>query len=277
VKVEPEKDLSQMQQFLDLLIVRETDAPPPHPLPDGFDNLGQYNLVTFKSYQETLDGEVLEELLSYQVLLRKIIRRETNTPVPRERLRRYAVCVRSPQKLANETALRSIRPGVYEADHFTGFIRVIVIHELPCEPQNAILLLFSARSDLIDYGARNCQLHSPETNTLLLHLIKRYRQEEIPMPVTLEELVRQTRKELVQELSAEDLAHLPPEKRLEGLSPEKRLEGLSPKARLAGLTPEQRLDDLTPEQAREAMEILAQRLQKNTPQPPAGPPGGENS
>ncbi len=83
------------------------------------------------------------------------------------------------------------------------------------------------------------------------------------MPITLEELGRQTRKQLLQELTPEERTAL-----LEGLSAEKRLEGLSAEKRLEGLSPEERLQGLTPEQAREVMELLTRRLQQNAEKPP---------
>jgi hypothetical protein len=59
VTVEPELDLSLKQQFLDLVLLRRGPNPIPRTLPDGFEDLAAYNLVTFKSHQETLDGWAL--------------------------------------------------------------------------------------------------------------------------------------------------------------------------------------------------------------------------
>jgi hypothetical protein len=49
VSVEMELDLSMKQQFIDLVITWNGDKPLPRRLPDGFDNFGRFNLVTFKS------------------------------------------------------------------------------------------------------------------------------------------------------------------------------------------------------------------------------------
>src|SRR5438132_164674 len=77
---------------------------------------------------------------------------------------------------------------VYAATHFSGVIRVIVVHELPQEEHNSLLHLFSARKDLLQYGATHYRLRSDETSTLLLQLFKAYRLEATLMPDALEEL-----------------------------------------------------------------------------------------
>jgi hypothetical protein len=79
----------------------------------------------------------------------------------------------------------------------------------------------------------------------------------IEIPLSLEELRRETIKEI--------LDQTPPEQLLERLSVEKRLEGLSPEVRLEGLSPDDLLKALTPE----ALAALAQRLkEEETPGKP---------
>jgi hypothetical protein len=56
VIVELEKDLSLKQQLLDVVLIHKGAGPLPLRLPDGFEELAAHNLVTFKSYQEALDG-----------------------------------------------------------------------------------------------------------------------------------------------------------------------------------------------------------------------------
>lgn len=47
--------MSLQAQFLDVVVVRkQTEAPLPVALPDGFDVLTNYNLISFKSLQESL-------------------------------------------------------------------------------------------------------------------------------------------------------------------------------------------------------------------------------
>src|SRR5579862_6621451 len=71
VTVEREKDLSVKQQMLDLLLIHRQGGPLECRLPDGFDDLGSYNLVTFKSHQEKLSAWALLELAGHYVNLRK--------------------------------------------------------------------------------------------------------------------------------------------------------------------------------------------------------------
>src|SRR5207302_465516 len=108
----------------------------------------------------------------------------------------------------------------------------------------AMLHLFSARTELLRYGAEHYRPHSPETSTLLYQLFERYRLEGPLMPDVLDQFVRETIDEILKKLPAEE--------RLKGLSAEERLQGLSPDDMLATLPPE-------------AREALARRLKENGP------------
>jgi hypothetical protein len=145
-----------------------------------------------------------------------------------------------------------VQPGVYEARHFTGVIRVVV-HELPREENNALLHLFSAEMDQVRYGATHYQQRSEETSTLLLQLFEQYQLEATLMSDALQEFARETINEL--------LKKLPPEERLKGLSVDQRLAGLSADQLLAALSPETRQE-------------LAQRLKESdsVPKPEATKP-----
>src|SRR5262249_32785269 len=222
VTVELEKDLSLKLQLLDVVILRKGPEPLPCRLPDGFEDLAPHNLVTFKSYQEALDGWALNEQVGHYVNYRKQVSPSMQELLLETDFRLFAVSVRFPQALARQVALTPVQPGVYEVRHFTGVIRVIVIHELPPLEHNALLHLFSARADLVQYGATHYRLHSEETSTLLLQLFQRYHLEVHLMPDALEEL-KQFARETIDEL----LRTLPPEERLKGLSLHDRLEGLS--------------------------------------------------
>lgn len=142
VTVEPEKDLSVKKQLLDLLLIRK-DAPVlDGPLPDGFEELGTYNLVTFKSFQERLSWWVLLELLAHFVNVRKQVSpsMDEGKLLPVKDFRLYAVCVRSPEGLAAEDVeLTGVQPGVYEVKDWPMRVRVVVINELPLKAVNAML------------------------------------------------------------------------------------------------------------------------------------------
>jgi hypothetical protein len=114
---------------------------------------------------------------------------------------------------------------------------------------------------------------SPETSTLVLQLFRKYRQEGLPMPMTLEEMRRLTREQVLNETPVEEILErvpaeeilkvIPPEKILKVIPPEKRREGLTPEQRLQGLSVDELLAALPP-QMREA---LAQRLKADEPHP----------
>jgi hypothetical protein len=226
VVVELEKDLSLKQQLLDVVLIRKGAEPLPCRLPDGFEELSPHNLVSFKSYQEALDGWSLDELVGHYVNYRKQVSPSMQDLLPEADFRLFAVSVRFPQTLARQTALTRVQPGVYEARHFTGVIRLVVVHELPQQEHNALLHLFSARDDLLRYGAEHYRLRSKETSTLLRQLFERYRLEATLMPDALEQL-KQFAEETIEEL----LKKLPAKRLVKGLSADELLAALTPEMR----------------------------------------------
>ena len=272
IGVEREKDLSLRQQFLDLVLTRKGPGPPPGPLPDGFDDLADHNLFTFKSCQEALDEWTLYELVAHFVNYRKQVSPSLENLLPMTAFRLFALCVRFPHNLAQLAALTPIQQGVYETAFLSLRIRVIVVHQLPVEQQNAILHVFSANKELLRYGREHYRPRSMETSTLLYELFKAY-EEDPEMSKIIDDFVRESiddmlkspfGEEIRKRLSPEErLKGLSLEERLKGLSPEERLEGLSPEERLEGLSPEERLKGLSPEELRAALEAAQRRLQAN--------------
>jgi hypothetical protein len=232
VVVEMEKDLSLRQQLLDIVLIRKEGAILTCRLPDGFEDLAAHNLISFKSYQEPLDGWALNELVGHYVNYRKQVSPSMQDLLPESEFRLYAVTVRFPANLGRRGELRQIQSGVHEVSHFTGPVRVVVVHELPREDHNALLHLFSANQDLFRFGAEHYRPRSEETSTLFYRLFQRYEWEGKIMPGL--------PKEFVQKVIEEILRETPPEERVKGLSPEQRMKGLSPDELLAALTPEMR-------------------------------------
>src|SRR5258708_7245467 len=124
VSVELEKDLSLKQQLLDVVFVRKEAGPLPCRLPDGFDELAIHNLVSFKSYQEALDGWTLNELVGHYVNYRKQTSPSMQDLLPETDFRLFAVSVRFPRDLARQVATTPVQRGVYEVRHFTGALRL---------------------------------------------------------------------------------------------------------------------------------------------------------
>ena len=258
VEVVTEIDLSSKEQFLDVVLIRKGAGPLPRRLPDGFD-LAVYNLITFKSYQEALSDWALFELIGHYVNYRKQYSLSMNDMLPVTDYRLFAVSARFPQQLATHVALKMLGQGVYEAHALTLSIRIIVVAELPEEEHNAMLHLFSAREDLLNYGRKHYRPHSQETSSLLYNLIKDF-EEDPNMSDAMKELVRQTVAEILAKTPAEErLKGLPAEDRLKGLPAQERLKGLSNKERLEGLSAEEVLRDLSPE----VREALARQIKAN--------------
>ncbi len=96
VTVEMEKDLSLKQQLLDVVVVRKGAEPLPCRLPDGFEELAGHNLISFKSYQEALDGWGLNELIGHYVNYRKQASPSMQELLPEADFRLFAVSIRFP-------------------------------------------------------------------------------------------------------------------------------------------------------------------------------------
>jgi hypothetical protein len=198
-------------------------------------------------------------LIGHYVNYRKQSSPSLQDLLPESDFRLFAVCARYPHNLAQQVVLKSIKEGVYEVQVATLVIRIIVLNQLPCAEHNAMLLLFSAREELLRYGQEHYRPHSPETSTLIYELFKTY-SEDPTMSEKLQEFVRQSIDQLLTSLPAEELRkRLSPEERLKGLSAEERLKGLPAEERLKGLSAEEVARALPPE----ILQELARRLKAN--------------
>jgi MgtE intracellular N domain len=268
--VDIERDLSQQQQFLDVLILRRGRGRFHGRLPDGLDDLAAHNLITFKSLQEALDAWAIKELIGHYVAYRKLVSSSPSELLPEDRFRLYAVCARFPHNLSGQVPWQQQQAGVYHCRWGTDEVRVIVAGELPREAHNAPLHLFSASPALVGFGQSAYQQRSEKTSLLLRQLFERFQGEGLVMPYTWEDFERdyfmehfpkltpKQQQEFLQSLPAEKyqemLESLPPDKYgefLESLPPEQQqqvLQSLPPEKRLAGLSAEQirqYLDQLT--------------------------------
>lgn len=253
--VEIERDLSEQQQFLDVLILRRGSGPVTIQLPDGMEGLAEHNLVTFKSRYEALDAWTMKELIGHYVAYRKLVSPKPTILLPENQFNLYAVCARFPRKLSSQVPWQERQTGVYDCQWGTDTVRVVVAGRLPREEQNAPLQFFSASSDLKGYAGRTYRIRSEHGSKVLQLLNERFGDGDIVMPYTMEDfthdyvkekfpqLTPRERQEAVERLTAEQrkemLKALPPEERMEGLLPEQRLAGLPPEQRLAGLSPEE--------------------------------------
>src|SRR5262245_36100403 len=100
--VELERDVSQQQQLLDVVIVRRGRGRLAGELPDGLEPLAEHNLITFKSHRETLDDWAIRELIAHYVAYRKLVSPSPSALLPPDRFRLYAVAARFPHNLAGQ-------------------------------------------------------------------------------------------------------------------------------------------------------------------------------
>jgi len=193
-------------------------------LPDGLDNLAKYNLLTYKSHQETLDKWALKELVGHYTAYRKLVSKDLNHLRPEEEFRLYAACTRYPANLGK--LLTKTQAGVYEIE-FCHPIRVLVLSQFPETPNNAFWQLFSAKAEKVLYGQKNYGWQLPDWSSVIDDLFKHYQLEGI-MSYTMADYMKEYRKNFIQDLSVEErLTGLAPDQRLHGLSPDQRLHGLS--------------------------------------------------
>ncbi len=239
--VELEADLSHRQQLLDVVVVRRRPGTLADPLPDALDDLADHNLITFKSYWESLTDWVLKELTGHYVNYRKQASPRGHL-LPEDRFRLIAVSARQPRDLFDAIAPERLRPGVYDCRRGTDLIRVVVAAELPREDRNALLYLFSARPDQVQYGAEHYRMRSPDISTIVQKVFKEYRIEGLPMPYTIEDFRREIAREV--------------------------LPQMTPAERVAGMSPEQILDQLPPEQIEAYLKQRAKRPTKERKKKP---------
>lgn len=236
--VEVERDLSVQQQLLDVVIVRRGRGRFAGRLPDGLEGLRPHNLVTFKSHHEALDDWAVKELVGHYVAYRKLVSRSPSDLLAEDQFGLYAVAARHPQQLAGRVPWERVQAGVYDCRWGTDTVRVVVAGELPREPHNAALHLFSARPELIEFGGRAYRRRSEDTSALLAQLFEGLQAEGMPMPFTMEDFRRQFVREHFPQLTRQEredvIRALPPEERLAGLTEDQIREYLD---RLPGTRP----------------------------------------
>jgi hypothetical protein len=235
--VEVERDLSQQQQFLDVIIVRRGRGRFAGRLPDGLEGLAEHNLITFKSHREGLDDWAVRELVGHYVAYRKLVSPSPSDLLPEGHFRLYAIAARFPHNLASQVPWQERQAGVYDCRWGLDAVRVVVAGQLPREAHNAPLHLFSASPELVDFGQGTYRRRSEETSLLLEQLFEKLRAEDFAMSYTMEDFKRDYIKEHFPLLT-------PAEQReaLERLSPEhlrEVLQSLPLEKRLAGLTEQQ--------------------------------------
>jgi len=241
--VDLEKEL-KYPQFIDILIIElENETNEENKIkeqPDGLENLRKYNLITYKSISETLDSWVLDELISYYVLFRKIVGPDLNNLIQVSEFNLIAISTRFPQKLNKQEGLEYIKDGVYKLKRGEHNITIIVTSMTPKIPKNAIWQMFSGKPEQIFEGLKNYKWNSQYYKYYVSNrLIERYKTEGVKMAYTDQDIMRDIINMALSEASIED--------RLKGLKPEDRLKGLKPEDFLKSYKPEDVLKSYKPE------------------------------
>jgi len=269
--VELEKELSLKQQFLDVVIVQQTQAEIilPKNLPDGLDNLREHNLLTFKSHQESLNREAIFELYGHFVNYCKQAADQAIT-VNFDNCQLYAVTARKPEKLFSQGRFEKVAEGVYDYETLQCTTRIIVTGAIGSAAHNAIWQLFSGNEQQFTQGARHYGVNNMSRSELMRQLFRYYQQEELfPMAYSFEQfkqdLHEETLKTLTERERIQAMQMLPIEKRLEGIPTEQLLERIPTEQRLEGISVEElmthileaeHLEGLDTEEAKKLLALL---------------------
>jgi len=230
--VELEKDLSLKKQFLDVVIIEKKEGQMPDELPDGFENMGKHNLISYKSLHEPFDDWSADELIGHFVNYRKQVSPSLKKLLPEDDFRLYAVCTRYPAKLEKEAELKPVKKGVYDFRWGSRNMRLIVTSLISEAERNAMWLMFSAVTDRVSYGFSHYNGKIDEMSTAMSDLLRMYETERIiAMPYTIEDYRN--------EIKQRALKILTPEERLRGLPPEEIFKAFPAEERLKGLSPEE--------------------------------------
>ncbi len=203
-QVESEKDLSVIQQFLDILIIRRFEGYLPEESADGLEELAEHNLMTYKSHQEALDGWAMNELVGHYVSYRKSVSPK-NKFVPEECFRLYAVSTRFPKNLSVSVTLKEYKKGIYDVTWGNLGIRLIVLSRVSPDRRNAIWHLFSAIPEAVRQGADTYRWRRKDLSTVMNTLFVKYRAEGFAMPYTVEDYKRDIAMDYLESLPADEV------------------------------------------------------------------------
>ncbi|MEK8019545.1 MAG: hypothetical protein VSS75_021945 [Candidatus Parabeggiatoa sp.] len=225
-EVKTEQNMSAKRQYVDVLIISKSEGKPLDKLPDGFEFLADYNILTYKSLNESLNQWAIMEVLGHYVSYRKMVSPKPDKLLPESKFQIYAVSTSYPQKLLGSEKnfgkdIKKIKAGVYEiSSPLVGSIIILVLSQMEQQEQNAFWQLFSGNAVGFEYGDVNYQWHDPADKSLLEQLYRLYLKEGIGMSYTFEEFHR--------DYTMPFIESLPIEVRLKGIPPDERLKGLTP-------------------------------------------------
>ncbi len=89
-EVKTEQNMSVKPQYVDVLIISKSSGKPIDKLPDGFEFLTDYNILTYKSLDQILNQWAIVEVLGHYVSYRKIVSPK-NELLPESKFQVFAV------------------------------------------------------------------------------------------------------------------------------------------------------------------------------------------
>ena len=187
-EVKTEENMSVKPQYVDVLIISKSSGKPLDKLPDGFEFLVDYNILTYKSLDQIMTQWAIVEVLGHYVSYRKIVSPSPDKLLPESKFQVYAVSTNYPQKLLGSEKhfgkeLSKIKAGVYKVSSpLVGSIIILVLSQMSLVQQNALWQLFSGNAVGFEYGDAHYKWHDPEDKSLLNQLYKMYLKEGVDMP-----------------------------------------------------------------------------------------------
>lgn len=266
VQAQLELDTSQVRQLLDCLLLYAPSHLGHPSLPDGFEPLSTYTLISFKSHQDIVNDFALRELIAHGIGYQKYQETLQKEPFAPKSLTLVMISARYPRALAQKLPFTKLGHGIYSISYGLTPIRLLVTSRMRLVPHNAPLLAVSAEARRIAYAASVLSEETDIARGMLSRALKQYKLEGLDMPYTLEDAKRELIDFYVSEATPEQrLKGLAPEELSKRLSPEQRLKGLAPEQRLKGLPPDQRLQGLTQQQLLELAQQLNAMISNSKP------------
>jgi hypothetical protein len=271
--VEIEKEL-EMPQFLDYLVLRTDDNSMQliNP-PDGMETLARYNLITYKSKHQAINGWSINELIGYYVIYRKIASaslEENNKLLSSEMFKLIAVATRFPANFLSDERYVVLKKGVYRIFRGDQDVDIIVISQLPKSENNAFWHMLSPDEKSLDYGLKNYKWNRDDLHYFFINeYLKNVNMEELNMSYTIRDFKRECimdtleyvamnfkpdevrdilqrkrviAQELLKVLPIKDwIREFPTEEILERIPLEERIKGIPLEERIKGIPLEERI------------------------------------
>jgi hypothetical protein len=168
-----------------MLVLRKGEGEEPEELPDGFEDLADYNLISYKSHQQVLDDWAMDELVAYYVGYRKMVSPEEEL-LPEDRFRLYAISTWFPESLSEQVPLEQYKEGIYDVKWGSLNIRVIVLSQVSDDRKNALWHIFSAVPDSVVRGA--AAYKEKDRSNVMGTVFEKYNTEGIAIPCAVEDL-----------------------------------------------------------------------------------------